>query len=561
MNEFDGQSNPEAAAEAGDVIELEPTRAELGPLPSVHMALVAGTLPSVTSDSENLLRNRLKAAVLFLAVAYGLLFIIGLLDKNTTINRVVGFFGIRTFLCVGLYILLASRVVLSFQRLRLLEYLFFGTITLLMMGSQYVACSGLIREGNFPHLIVAEKNAVLSYVVVMVIYGVFIPNKPAMTARVVLTMALGPLIVLTILETQADKASLIDHLANTELTLANSLFILVGAALAIYTSYVLSGLRQELKEARQLGHYQLGDKLGEGGMGEVYLAEHRLLKRPCALKLIKPDVNTNPLALARFEREVQSAAMLSHPNTIEIFDYGHSDDGTFYYVMEYLPGMSLLDLVRHYGPLPCGRAVYLLCQVCGALAEAHRLQLVHRDLKPANLFVAILGGKCDVAKVLDFGLVKLTAPEATQLTADYTVSGTPQYMSPEQAIGASEIDGRADIYALGAILYFMLTGRPPFEGATPTELMIAHARDPVVPPSQFRPGIPGDMEAVALKCLSKKPDDRYQTARDLSFALAACSCASEWDEIKAEEWWAERAVSELESQSMADMPSPAVAAV
>jgi serine/threonine-protein kinase len=252
--------------------------------------------------------------------------------------------------------------------------------------------------------------------------------------------------------------------------------------------------------------------------------------------------------------------MLSHPNTIEIFDYGHSDDGTFYYVMEFLPGMSLADLVRLYGPLPPGRAVYLLRQVCGALAEAHRLRLVHRDLKPANLFVAILGGKCDVAKVLDFGLVKLTAPEATHLTADYTVSGTPQYMSPEQAMGVSEIDGRVDIYALGANLYFMLTARPPFAGKTPTELMVAHARDPVVPPSQIRPGIPGDLEAVALRCLSKKPDDRYRDARELSFALAACACAAEWDELKAEEWWAERAVSELESQSMADMPSPAIVA-
>ncbi|HKI19248.1 MAG TPA: serine/threonine-protein kinase, partial [Isosphaeraceae bacterium] len=391
-----------------------------------------------------------------------------------------------------------------------------------------------------------------NFLVVMLLYGVFIPNKPSTTARTVLTMALGPLIVLVLLQMLAEKApEMIDQLAESELSVANSLFILVGAALAIYTSYVLNGLRQDLHEARRLGQYKLGEKLGEGGMGEVYLAEHTLLKRPCALKLIKADASTNPTALARFEREVQSAAMLSHPNTIEIFDYGHTEDGTFYYVMEFLPGVSLADLVRQYGPLTPGRAVYLLRQVCGALAEAHRLQLVHRDLKPANLFVAILGGKCDIAKVLDFGLVKLTTPQATQLTADYTVSGTPQFMSPEQAMGASEIDGRADIYALGAILYFMLTGRPPFEGKTPTELMVAHARDPVVPPSNFRPDIPTDLEAVALRCLAKKPDDRYPGAREMSFALAACACAGEWDEVKAEEWWAERAVSELESQEAA----------
>ena len=288
---------------------------------------------------------------------------------------------------------------------------------------------------------------------------------------------------------------------------SNILILGIGAALAIYGAYLLNGLRTELHAARKLGQYQLGEKLAEGGMGEVYLAEHQLLKRPCALKLIKPDVNTNPIALARFEREVQSAAMLSHPNTIEIFDYGHSDDGTFYYVMEYLPGLSVSDLVRQAGPLSPGRVIYLIRQVCGALAEAHRFGLVHRDLKPANILVAILGGKCDFAKVLDFGLVKLTAtPDAPQLTADYTVSGTPQYMSPEQAIATKDVDGRADIYSLGAILYFMLTGRPPFEGTNPTELMIAHARDPVVPPSRHRPEIPADLEAVVLKCLAKKPE-------------------------------------------------------
>jgi serine/threonine-protein kinase len=555
MSEVDGLSLP---AESDDLVELEPTQAYPPIEPpsserSFHMALVAGAAPTFTRDNEVLLRSRLKAAAVFLAVAYGVFFVIGFMDIHGIIGRASVFLGVRLFLCIGLAALLASPVELPLPKLRMLEYGFFGALTLMMMVAQYVVGSTLIQEGDFPHLVAAEKNGILNFLVVMVLYGVFIPNKPSATARTVLTMALGPLIVLVLLQLKAEAAAtMIDQLAESELTIANSLFILVGAALAIYTSYVLNGLRQDLNEARRLGQYQLGEKLGEGGMGEVYLAEHQLLKRPCALKLIKPDVNTNPVALARFEREVQSAAMLSHPNTIEIFDYGHTDDGTFYYVMEFLAGMSLADLVRQYGPLPPGRAVYLLRQVCGALAEAHRLRLVHRDLKPANLFVAILGGKCDVAKVLDFGLVKLTAPEATQITADYTVSGTPQYMSPEQAMGAAEIDGRADIYALGAILYFMLTGRPPFEGATPTELMIAHARDPVVPPSKLRPDIPADLEAVALRCLTKKPDDRYADTRELSFALAACACAKEWDETKAEEWWADRAVRELESQQAAE---------
>jgi len=564
MNDVDGRSS---AAEAEEFVELEPTAAYPAVEPpslerSFHMALVAGAAPSITRENDLLLHGRLKAAAIFLAVAYGVFFVIGFLDAHALVARASLFLGLRMLLCIGLAALLASPLELSSPKLRILEYGFFGALTLMMMFSQYFVGSSLINEGDFPHLVAAEKNGILNFLVVMVLYGVFIPNKPSMTARTVLTMALGPLVVLVLLQLKAEEAVItIDQLAESELTIANSLFILVGAALAIYTSYVLNGLRQDLHEARRLGQYQLGEKLGEGGMGEVYLAEHQLLKRPCALKLIKADATTNPIALARFEREVQSAAMLSHPNTIEIFDYGHTDDGTFYYVMEFLPGVSLSDLVRQYGPLPPGRAVYLLRQVCGALAEAHRMQLVHRDLKPANIFVAILGGKCDVAKVLDFGLVKITAPQATQLTADYTVSGTPQFMSPEQAMGVTEIDGRADIYALGAILYFMLTGRPPFDGTTPTELMVSHARDPVVPPSKHRSGIPADLEAVALRCLAKKPDDRYPGAREMAFALAACACAGEWDEIKAEEWWAERAVSELESQSIAEMPSPAAAAI
>ena len=267
-------------------------------------------------------------------------------------------------------------------------------------------------------------------------------------------------------------------------------------ALAIYGAFLVNGLRTELHEARKFGQYQLVRKLGEGGMGEVYLAEHQLLKRPCALKLIKPEAGADPIALARFEREVQSAARLSHPNTIEIFDYGHTDDGTFYYVMEYLQGLSLSDLVRRAGPLPPGRVIYLFRQVCAGLAEAHALGLVHRDLKPANMFVAVRGGESDVAKVLDFGLVKLTRdPGAAELTSDMTVSGTPLYMAPEQAVGDRSLDARADIYALGAMMYFR-PDRPAAVHAArpPSPIMMAHARDPVVPPSQVRPGVPADLE-------------------------------------------------------------------
>ncbi|MGC8640295.1 MAG: serine/threonine protein kinase [Isosphaeraceae bacterium] len=546
----DGES-----AQGEPEIELEPTvqypSAQISaPSKSFHMELAAGSMPSLSTETGELRRGRLQAAALFLAIGYGVFLVFGLLDSGAVPGLVILSLGGRVLLCAAVAGLLASKVELTQPRLRSLEYAFFGLLVLVMMVGQYVVGSELIDRGDEVRMVAIEKNGVLNLLIIMILYGAFIPNDPRTTARVVLTMALGPFLVLAALQLKTSESTILDRYASSEYAIGNMLVIMVSAALAIYTAYILNHLRRDLHHARKLGQYQLGEKLGEGGMGEVYLAEHMLLKRPCALKLIKPDSSANPIARARFEREVQSAAMLSHPNTIEIFDYGHTADGTFYYVMEYLPGLSVSDLVRQFGPLPPGRAVFLMRQVCGSLAEAHRFGLIHRDLKPGNIRVAILGGKCDVAKVLDFGLVKLTAtPGAPQLTADYTVSGTPQYMSPEQAVAAIELDRRSDIYSLGAILYFMLTGRPPFEGSSATELMIAHARDPVVPPSKHARDLPDDLEAVVMRCLSKKPADRYPDARSLAVALAACACAGDWNDDKADEWWVNQARSRIEAFS------------
>jgi serine/threonine-protein kinase len=375
----------------------------------------------------------------------------------------------------------------------------------------------------------------------MMMYGTLIPNPPAVAARVLVVMFATPVAAWFLLRLNPESTPIVAQLGAAEEAGSNILFLGMSTALAIYCSHLLNGLRTQLHEARKFGQYQLVWKLGEGGMGEVYLAEHALLKRPCALKLIKPEAGADPIALARFEREVQSAARLSHPNTIEIFDYGHTDDGTFYYVMEYLQGQSLSELVRQSGPLPPGRVIYLFRQVCAGLAEAHALGLVHRDLKPANVFIAVRGGESDVAKVLDFGLVKLTKdPGAAALTGDMTVSGTPMYMAPEQTTADRALDARADIYALGAMMYYALTGQPPFTGGSAFEIMMAHARDPVVPPSQVRPGVPSDLERVVLICLAKKPDERYRSAKLLGEALAACTSASEWDSEKADRWWADK---------------------
>jgi serine/threonine-protein kinase len=309
----------------------------------------------------------------------------------------------------------------------------------------------------------------------------------------------------------------------------------VGATFGVRA---ISRLRRQVAEARQLGQYRLCQRIGVGGMGEVYLAEHQLLKRPCALKLIRPDSMADPRALVRFEREVRLTAALSHPNTVEVYDYGRAEDGTYYYVMEYLPGLSRAELVERHGPLPPARAVYVLRQVCGALREAHAAGLIHRDIKPSNIFVSRRGGMDDVAKLLDFGLALPTArTRAPQLSGEGQVLGTPLFMSPEQATGGGELDGRSDIYSLGAVAYYLVTGRPPFDGEDGIGLLIAHARDPVVPPSLLHDNLPHDLERVVMRCLAKDAADRFPDVEGLERALGECACMGEWDQDRASRWW------------------------
>ena len=231
----------------------------------------------------------------------------------------------------------------------------------------------------------------------------------------------------------------------------DTLFLLLLAAVAAGGAHMFSRLSAQLAEARWFGQYRLKRQIGTGGMGDVYLAEHQLLKRACAIKLIRASAGLDRRALERFEREVRITATLSHWNTIEIFDYGRTEDGTYFYVMEYLPGLSLAELVERHGPLPPGRVVYLLRQVCLALHEAHGAGLIHRDIKPSNIFAAHRGGLDDVAKLLDFGLVRpIVAIESADLSGVGPV-GTPAFMSPEQILGDPKVDPRSDIYSLGAV--------------------------------------------------------------------------------------------------------------
>jgi serine/threonine-protein kinase len=279
-------------------------------------------------------------------------------------------------------------------------------------------------------------------------------------------------------------------------------------------------------------------------MGEVWLAEHGYLKRPCAVKFVRPELAGSPSAAARFTREVHAVTGLNHFNTVRVYDHGRAVDGSFYLVMEYLDGPTLEALVRESGVLSPGRTVYLLRQLCGALSEAHNIGLVHRDLKPGNIIITSLGGQHDVAKLLDFGLVQdLSAEADARLTRTGMLLGTPAYMSPEQAMGDTEVDPRGDIYSLGAVAFFMLTGRPPFQGKSLGEVLSAHRCD--VPPSlSDHPGIPPDLATVVARCLAKKRGERFQSATDLDRALGKCACATDWSAERAATWWAERVPSD-----------------
>jgi eukaryotic-like serine/threonine-protein kinase len=319
------------------------------------------------------------------------------------------------------------------------------------------------------------------------------------------------------------------------------LLALSAAAIFVFT-IILARLRREAQkaaiEAQQIGQYTLEKKLGSGGMGVVYKGHHAMLRRPTAIKLLEPD-KVNPAALERFEREVQITSQLNNPSTIAIYDYGRTPEGVFYYAMEYLDGIDLQTLVERYGPQPVPRVIHILLQVCGSLYEAHSLGLVHRDIKPANIMLSRRGGEPDVAKVLDFGLVKaLDEQKQAGLTREGSLTGTPFYMSPEAIQFPNSVDGRSDLYALGAVGYFLLTAKPVFEAESIVDLCQKHVAATPVPPSErLGTPIPEALESALLACLEKTRAKRPQTARELALLIGRCAEASAWSIEAADEWW------------------------
>jgi serine/threonine-protein kinase len=311
----------------------------------------------------------------------------------------------------------------------------------------------------------------------------------------------------------------------------------LAVAVATVTSRTIYGLRQQVRRAMRLGQYTLEEKLGEGGMGVVYKASHAMLRRPTAIKLLPPE-KARAMALKRFEREVQLTAQLTSPNTVTVYDYGRTVDGLFYYVMEYLEGVDLEALVAADGPQPAARVVHVLRQVCGALEEAHGVGLIHRDIKPANIILCSRRGGADFVKVVDFGLVKSLDVPDEGLTGD-GLAGTPLYLPPEALRSPETVDARSDLYALGAVAYFMLTGRPVFEGRTLIDVCDQHLHVLPVPPSARGAVLPAALERTVLRCLAKDAQERPQSAAALRAELDDADSGA-WTEEDAGAWWRER---------------------
>jgi serine/threonine-protein kinase len=398
-------------------------------------------------------------------------------------------------------------------------------------------------------------QVLLALIVTVMIRAILVPSRPRRTV-VLSLLAFLPTVIVCIVrhDPTAFLPGFTPDYQKQYMTLNTILWSVLGTTLATITSRVTYGLRKQVAEANELGQYILEEKIGGGGMGDVWRARHRLLIRPAAIKLIRPQVSGDAdLLLRRFEREARATAALKSPHTVQLYDFGATEDGRLYYVMELLDGLDLDTLVRQYGPLPPGRVVHILRQVCSSLQDAHTNGLVHRDIKPANVVVSRAGTTFDFAKVLDFGLVKLgtagqrgsgaagqsgEASNRESLTVGGT-AGTPAFMAPEVILDVADTDHRVDLYALGCVAYWLLTGKLVFQGKNGVEVMFHHAHTPAPRPSTAsEQPIPAALEDLVMECLEKDPARRPGSAEAVNTRLNDVPLESAWTVEGAERWWA-----------------------
>jgi serine/threonine-protein kinase len=486
--------------------------------------------PRFSEETNKLLRSRLQYAALDLWVVLSISFVGNLFASNNE------WLVLRTAVLISAmvsYLLLRGKRPFSQLSLRAFEFILFGGLALqlgLMMTSRLTYFAGL---DDATSLVSTQYLYFTAFCLHVLTYSIFMPNTWKRAAIVTTLIAVVPYAIWYVLTTINPQVL---ALANQNKAAAPIPVTLIAALIGTFGSHIINRARREAFQAKQLLQYKLLDRLGHGGMGEVYKAEHILLKRPCAIKLIQPGKANDPHTVDRFEKEVVATAKLSHWNTIDIYDYGRTPDGTFFYVMELLDGMNLQEIIDRHGPMDQSRVVYLLLQACLALNEAHESGMIHRDIKPANLFVTMRGGFWDVLKVLDFGLVKETSDDESNREKG-GFCGTPGFMAPEQAFRYNQVDSRTDIYALGAVAYFMLGGRPIFLRKNVFELIAAHANDPVPPLTTILPGISPKLEQIVMRCLAKFPEERYASTNDLYNDLMSTGLHESWSSAKAKMWW------------------------
>ena len=407
-------------------------------------------------------------------------------------------------------------------------------------------------------------SAVTSVSMTVLARAIIVPSKVGRTARLSFLAILPVLGIMWIWlgSRYWQRTTTFDIYAPGLTAINQTLLLLVVVTLAKVSSRILYDLRRSVREANELGQYLLEEKLGAGGMGEVWRARHRLLVRAAAVKLIRPELlagtNVAPeVVLRRFEREALATAALRSPHTVHLYDFGQAEDGTLFYVMELLEGIDLEKLVSRFGPVPPERAIHILTQVCHSLAEAHQNGLTHRDIKPANIFVSGRGTETDFVKVLDFGLVRLRAGENNSNllhTNEESVGGTPAYVAPEIVLGEAAYDHRVDIYAVGCVAYWLLSGQLVFSGTSAMAMLADHARTAAPRlSSRTELPIPVDLEQLIMECLDKDPARRPASARELSQRMATCRVSESWTPARAEQWWLTHLPEEGDARPLADV--------
>ncbi len=512
---------------------------------NTRVTLVQASSGAGTTRASDLLRTRLRTVALLILAALTLWLLRGPFVAGRVYPELqVAMIGALASVTA----LLWSRIVLSRRWLQVAE----GAVFLLTAGGIATHAYLLVRDRAVAgdQLLVQAQlyNLVIATSALIVAHGMLLPKTWRATLAFTVPMAAAPMAMLAIMSSlEPTAATTVKSVLSFE-TVTDLGMALVAAVLGGATgTQIIYSLRRAAIAARDLGQYQLQERIASGGMGEIWRASHRFLARPAAIKVIHPDkvspLGGDPAAkvLERFEKEAQTTARLESLNTVRIYDFGRTDGGEFYYAMELLEGLDLELMVERYGPVTPGRAIHFMTQACDSLSEAHSLGQVHRDVKPSNLFACRVGRTYDVLKVLDFGLVTRAGSEKARdlrLEGSEGLAGTPAYMAPEQVLADTTIDERADIYALGCVGYWLLSGHTVFDIDRPLAMAVAHVKAPPMPLSRRTEiAVPADLEALIMQCLKKDPAARPQSAELLADDLAACSDATGWLPPQAREWW------------------------